>query len=126
VANTLVLTTGTGCAKDPLPDSSRLSGPGTTTVFYMSVRQADRLAHQLMKQGLPPQSPVDICVDVSKPGERHVTASVDTMADRIAKMGIAGCAVLLVTWPTQSAPVKEVPRVEYLERSPRFEAPMDA
>ena len=126
VANTLVLTTGTGCAKDPLPDSSRLSGPGTTTVFYMSVRQADRLAHQLMKQGLPPQSPVDICVDVSKPGERHVTASVDTMSDRIAEMGITGCAVLLVTWPTQSAPVKEVPRVEYLERSPRFEAPMDA
>ncbi|MHA6323696.1 siroheme synthase CysG [Roseivivax sp. CAU 1753] len=102
VANTLVLSTGTGCAEDPLPDCTRHSGPGTTTVFYMSVRQAARLAMQLMKQGLPPQSPVDICVDVSKPGQRHVSASVATMADEIDSMAITGCAVLLVTWPSQA------------------------
>lgn len=31
VANTLVLATGTGADDDPTPDSTRLSGPGTTT-----------------------------------------------------------------------------------------------
>ncbi|WP_371156937.1 siroheme synthase CysG [Jannaschia sp. 2305UL9-9] len=105
VANTLVLSTGTGHAGDPLPDSTRHCGPGTTTVFYMSVRQAGRLATQLMNQGLPPTSPVDICVEVSKPGQRHVAATVETMADRIAASQIAGCAVLLVTWPAHHAAV---------------------
>lgn len=99
VANTLVLATGTGCAEDPLPDSTRLSGPGTTLALYMSVRQAGRLGAQLMDQGLPPDSPVDICVDVSKPGQRHVSATIATLADRIAHHGISGCAILLVTWP---------------------------
>ncbi|WP_299783778.1 uroporphyrinogen-III C-methyltransferase [uncultured Marivita sp.] len=103
VANTLVLTTGTGCASDPLPDSSRLSGPGTTTAFYMSVRQADRLASDLMHRGIPPESHVDICVDVSKPTERHLRATVRTLPEVIHRNRINGCAILLVTWPDEFA-----------------------
>ena len=100
VANTLVLSTGTGCVDDPLPESTRHSGPGTTTVFYMSVRQAGRLSSQLIEQGPPPQSPVDICVDVSKSGQKLVSATVETMADLIEEKTITGCAVLLITWPS--------------------------
>lgn len=102
VANTLVLATGTGCSDDPSPDSTRLSGPGTTTALYMSVRQARRLADQWMRQGMPPESPVDICVDVSKPGQRHVAATVASMADKLKDHDITGCAILLVTWPERS------------------------
>ena len=107
-ANTLVLTTGTGCAEDPLPDSARLSGPGTTTAFYMAVRQARRLSSQLIEQGLPPKSPVDICVDVSKSGQRLVSATIATMADQIEQKAITGCAVLLVTWPSHCATSNQV------------------
>ena len=99
VANTLVLATGTGRADDPLPDATRLSGPGTTTALYMSVGQAARLASDWMARGLPAASPVEICVDVSKPSERHVTASLGTLAEDILAHGITGCAVILVTWP---------------------------
>lgn len=99
VANTLVLATGTGCADDPFPDSTRLSGPGTTTAFYMSVRQADRLSKDLMERGLPPESPVEICVDVSKRNERHLSASVRSLPDIIRSNRVKGCAILLVTWP---------------------------
>lgn len=99
VANTLVLATGTGCTDDPLPDSTRLCGPGTTTAFYMSVRQADRLSQDMLTRGAPPECPVDICVDVSKPGERHITASIQTLPDMIKRHKITGCAILLVTWP---------------------------
>lgn len=99
VANTLVLATGTGCANDPLPDSTRLSGPGTTTAFYMSVAQADRLSKDMLDRGMPPESPVDICVNVSKRNERHLSATVETLAEVIRGNRIQGCAILLVTWP---------------------------
>ena len=98
-ANTLVLATGTGAAEDPTPDSTRLSGPGTTTALYMSVRQAARLSAQWMAQGLPGDSPVDICVDVSKAGQRHYTATVGTVAEVLQQKAVTGCAILLVTWP---------------------------
>ncbi|WP_417807569.1 siroheme synthase CysG [Thioclava sp.] len=111
VANTLVLATGTGCAEDPFPDSARLSGPGTTTAFYMSVRQAARLANQLLRQGIPPQSPVDIAIEVSKPNERHFTATVSSMADVIARHAIEGCAILLVTWPQNAAREAKIPEI---------------
>jgi uroporphyrin-III C-methyltransferase/precorrin-2 dehydrogenase/sirohydrochlorin ferrochelatase len=124
-ANTLVLTTGTGCAENPFPECTRLSGPGTTTVFYMSVRQAKRLASRLMEQGLPRQSPVDICVDVSKSGQRLVCATVETLAAQIEEEAITGCAVLLVTWPSlcttanqYSAPLPETAETDELVPSP--------
>lgn len=99
VANTLVLATGTGRDADPLPDCTRLCGPGTTTAFYMSVRQADRIATALMHRGLPPETCVDIAVDVSKPGQRHHATPVAQLGETIRKHEISGCAILLVTWP---------------------------
>lgn len=97
--NVLVLATGTGCADDPTPDSTRLSGPGTTTALYMAVRQADRIAANWMRQGLPATARVDVAVDVSKPSERHLETTVDTLVADLAGHGVTGCAILLVTWP---------------------------
>ena len=99
VANTLVLATGTGCEGDPTPDSTRLSGPGTTTALYMSVRQAGRLAADWMRQGLAESARVDVAVDVSKPCERHVQTTIGRLEADIEANGITGCAILLVTWP---------------------------
>jgi uroporphyrin-III C-methyltransferase/precorrin-2 dehydrogenase/sirohydrochlorin ferrochelatase len=64
----------------------------------MSVRQADRLSRELIDRGMPGESHVDICVDVSKETERHVAATVDTLAQVIRRDRITGCAILLVTW----------------------------
>ena len=99
VANTLVLATGTGCSIDPRPDSARLSSPGTTTAFYMSVGQADRLSKDLMRRGLPPESPVEVCVDVSKRSERHFSAALNELPEVILHNRVTGCAIILVTWP---------------------------
>lgn len=99
VADMLVLATGTGSADDPLPEFTRLSGPGTTTVFYMSVGHADRLARDLMRKGLAAEAHVDIAWQVSKAGEGHVATTLGRLAQTIRHEGIKGCAVLLVTWP---------------------------
>ncbi|KZY47537.1 hypothetical protein A3731_29690 [Roseovarius sp. HI0049] len=112
VANTLVLATGTGSAHDPLPDCTRLSGPGTTTAFYMAARQAGRIAAALMAQGLAPSSPVEIVVDASKAGQRVLTAPVAELAGAMGENGIDGCAMLLVTWPEAGAPAQGIEREE--------------
>ena len=103
VANTLVLASGTGCADDPTPDSTRHSGPGTTTALYMSVAGAKRLSRKWMQQGMPSNNRVDICIDVSKTSERHLVATVATVSETLSEHDVNGCAVLLVTWPKQSA-----------------------
>lgn len=99
----LVLATGTGCASDPVPDSTRLSGPGTTTAFYMGVRHAERLGRDLVERGLPADAPIDIAIEVSKPGQRHLTATAGTLARVLRESDVSGCAIVLVTWPKKRA-----------------------
>ena len=102
VSNTLVLATGTGCSDNPEPDCTRLSGPGTTTAFYMSVRQADRVSRALIGQGLPDDALIDIAIDVEKPGQRFVQTKVSDLAEAIEMNAVSGCAIVLVTWPEVS------------------------
>lgn len=111
VANTLVLATGTGCADDPLPDCTRLTGPGTTTAFYMSARQSERIADALVSRGFPADGIVKICADVSKPGQKLLSTTVNDLSKTMIQSDVSGCAILLVTWPetnmrdfTKSAP----------------------
>ena len=112
VANTLVLATGTGSAEDPMPDSIRLSGPGTTTALYMSVSQASRLSGLWMQQGMPPDCSVDICVEVTKQGQRYLEATVATMANVLREHRVTGSAILLVTWPSADGVTSAVPKFE--------------
>lgn len=107
VSDTLVLATGTGCRENHDPNSARHSGPGTTTAFYMSVRQAGRLSAQLIERGLDADTVVDICVDVSKPTEKHVSAAVCDLESVIKSHGIKGCTIILVTWPVDAAIEKQ-------------------
>jgi uroporphyrin-III C-methyltransferase/precorrin-2 dehydrogenase/sirohydrochlorin ferrochelatase len=99
VADTLVLTTGTGGPDAPLPEDARMSGPGTTSGFCMAVRQAERLAARLMAQGLPADAPVDFAVDVSKPQEGLIASTLAALADDLKWHDVTGCAVLLITRP---------------------------
>lgn len=108
VSNTLVLTTGTGSAEDPLPDCTRLAGPGTTTAFYMAVRQADRISHALIARGLPADTMMDVIVDVAKPGQRQFSIPVSRLAQELAAKSVTGCAILLLTWPEALAPVRSI------------------
>lgn len=102
--DTLVLTTGTGCPESPLPDCTRLSGPGTTTAIYMGTRQAARIAEALRAQGFPADAQVDICADVSKSSQRLLSTSLEQLAETTSRQDITGCAILLVRWPSGLAP----------------------
>lgn len=98
----LVLATGTGCAHDPLPDCTRLISPGTTTALYMSARQAPRIREALLHKGMPSDTLVQICVDISKPTQRIVTSPLAALDKTIMRHEVFGCAVLLISWPTEA------------------------
>ncbi|CUH75616.1 uroporphyrinogen-III C-methyltransferase [Tropicibacter naphthalenivorans] len=109
VSDTLILTTAMGRAGDPLPDCARMSAPGTTTAFYMGVRQAGRIAQALQGRGLPQDAPITVAVEVSKPGQRVFRTDLGDMPDLIAREGITGCAILMVTWPEARVALTETP-----------------
>jgi uroporphyrin-III C-methyltransferase/precorrin-2 dehydrogenase/sirohydrochlorin ferrochelatase len=93
---------------DPLPDAAKHARPGTTTAFYMSVRQADRISAGLISKGLAPDSEVSIAANASKSDARHLSCPLDQLAQTLAKAGITGCATLIVTWPKQAnAPTRQ-------------------
>ncbi|EAQ26459.1 siroheme synthase [Roseovarius sp. 217] len=99
VADSFVIATGSGCADNPLPECTRLTGPGTTTAFYMSARHAARISQRLMQQGLPADSPVDVCADVSKKTQNLLRTTIADLPKDMAHNQIRNCAIILVTWP---------------------------
>ncbi len=111
VSDTLVLTTGTAQAGHAMPDSTRHCAPGTTTVFYMSVRQSGRIRDDLLARGLPPEAPVRVAINVAKAGETLVTCPLQELESALAAAGCEGCAVILVTWPSQALVAEVVPAI---------------
>lgn len=110
VSNQLVLATGTGCDGDVLCGDDRLIAPGATTAFYMAARQGDGVKSALQRRGLPDTHPIDIAANVSTPGERLIKTTLGDLPDCLARENIDGGAILLVTWPHNSAaPVNFVP-----------------
>lgn len=99
MTDTLVLATGMARAGDTLPDTTRLSGPGTTTAFYMSVAQAARIKAALLDRGMPPSSRVRIAAKVSHLEQSLSECRLDALDGHLAKIECSGCAVILLTWP---------------------------
>jgi len=99
VSDTLVLATGTGAHGGALPESVRLTTPGTRTAFYMATRQAGAIEKALLAQGVPEDVEFTLACDVSKPGERILTGVLKDLEQTVTAAGVRGCAVILVTWP---------------------------
>jgi len=102
-SDTLVLATGTGADGMALPESVRMSTPGTSTAFYMATRKSKEIQTALLTSGCPANAAFTLAVDVSKPTERVFNGTVSKLHATIARHKISGCAIILVTWPYQQA-----------------------
>ena len=109
VSDVLILATASGCSSDPDLDATRHSGPGTTTAIYMGVQHAARLASELMAKGLIADTPVEVAVEVSKPGQMLVNVTLGTLAQTLKERQVKGCALIIVKWPKLLAMTREVP-----------------
>ena len=69
--------------------------PGTL-VFYMGVRQLERLAQRLIGAGRPPSQPAAIVERGTLPGQRTVIATLETLAERAAAEAVRAPAITIV------------------------------
>jgi hypothetical protein len=51
-------------------DRRAIADPSATTIFYMGGRTADKIAARLIAEGLAPESPAAIAIDLGRPSQR--------------------------------------------------------
>ena len=66
-----------------------------TLVIYMGVSGAKRIQNELLT-GLPASTPVAVIQNATLPTQRHITATLGTLADAIADAGMASPSVIVV------------------------------
>jgi uroporphyrinogen III methyltransferase/synthase len=87
--------------EDPAKDRQALDWqalaafPGTL-VFYMGVRQLDRLAERLIEAGRPPEEPAAIIERGTLPQQRTVLATLATLAEQAAEHEVQAPAVAVI------------------------------
>ena len=74
--DTLVLTTGRCRPGDPPPDWSRHLKEGSTLAIYMGAGVTDQVTENLLGAGVPPNTEVNICADISKETQSLITTTV--------------------------------------------------
>lgn len=66
-----------------------------TLVIYMGVSGAERIQNELLC-GLPARTPVAVIQNATLASQRHITTTLDTLADAIADAGMASPSVIVV------------------------------
>lgn len=92
------VTFASGVVKKDGPDAdySALAAPNSTGVFYMGVGAAPQIQAKLLAAGRNAATPVAIIENGSTDQERTVTATLGTLATRVASAGVAGPAVIII------------------------------
>ncbi len=77
-------------------DFAKLANRKATTVFLMAMGQLTGIVAQLRAHGLDGDTPVGIVHEGTKPSQRVVTATLDTIAGEVERSGIGAPAVVVV------------------------------
>jgi uroporphyrinogen III methyltransferase/synthase len=88
--------------------------PGTL-VFYMGMKNLPEIARRLVSAGRPEDEPVAVIERGTLPGQRAVSGSLATIAERVAEAGVRPPAITLV------GPVARLrERLAWIEQRPLF------
>lgn len=74
-----------------LPDEidwRALADEAATSVFYMGGRMAGQIAGRLMAEGLPPQTPVAVAANLSRPDEARAAGALRDLSRLVARLGV--------------------------------------
>lgn len=103
VTDRVVFATATGADGQAVPGLAEMARPGTRLALYMAVRQAPRIAADLMAEGLPGTTPVEVVAAATTPAEQRLETTLERVAADMAAQGIDSPAVILVTIPKEAA-----------------------
>lgn len=95
-AQSLLLATAHARDEADTLDWASLAAPGRTTVFYMGVAAAARIATRLVAHGMSASTPVAVVENGARPGQRVVLGSLATLADDIRRHAVRSPALLVV------------------------------
>lgn len=95
-AQSLQLATAHGRDEADACDWATLAAPRQTTVFYMGVAAAPRVAERLVAHGLPAGTPVAIVENGARPEQRVVLGSLATLAEDVRRHAVKSPALLIV------------------------------
>jgi uroporphyrinogen III methyltransferase/synthase len=87
--------------EDPTKSAStlywaKLADPQRTVVVLMGTANLRYIAEQLMLHGLPARTPAAVIQDGTRPSQRVVSATLDTIADEVTAAGLHAPAVAVV------------------------------
>ncbi|WP_246750480.1 siroheme synthase CysG [Martelella lutilitoris] len=68
-------------------DWRAIADPTTTTMFYMGGRTAGEISARLIAEGLPPETPVLIAANISRPDERRWHGTLAGLAEGMKEIG---------------------------------------
>lgn len=96
-ARKLVFVTAHARAGEPLElDWQALADPAATLAVYMGKAAANEVSANLIKHGLPPETPVAVVIDASLPSERSLLTRLDLLSLAVNGLPGEGPAVLLI------------------------------
>jgi uroporphyrinogen III methyltransferase/synthase len=77
-------------------DFAKLANPKATTIFLMAMGNLAGIVGELRAHGLPGTTPVAIVHEGTKPSQRVVTATIDTIVAEVARSGIGAPAIVVI------------------------------
>lgn len=77
-------------------DWAGLADPDTTLIVYMGFAQIGHIAERLIAAGLPARTPVAAVQSGTTPRQRHLVATLETVADVAATLGGGGPVLFII------------------------------
>jgi uroporphyrinogen III methyltransferase/synthase len=77
-------------------DWKQLASPHQTLVLYMAMGNLRTIAGELIRHGLPPQTPVAIIREGTKPAQQTLTGTLETIADEVDRARLGPPAIAVV------------------------------
>lgn len=118
-AHACVFLTGHLKEEDAQLDWPALARPGQTLAIYMGVKGLPLIARRLVEHGLSADTPAAVVQEATLPTQRVLTATLGTLAARVAQEGVRPPALVLVGevvklraalgWFTPDAPARRTP-----------------
>lgn len=96
-------------------DFAKLANPKATTIFLMAMGNLAGIVAKLRENGLPPQTPVGIVHEGTKPTQEVLTATLETVVEEVARTGITAPAIVVI-----GDVVRERERIRWFDAQPLF------
>ena len=77
-------------------DWAAMADPATTLCIYMGCADIDAISQELVRSGMPAETPAIAALDVSRPGSRLVTSTIGQIAQHLARECIAAPVFICV------------------------------